>query len=86
MVNNIIKLSILSQVRSLDPRISNEYPSVHVINMLYEGLMRLGPDGEIIPGVAESVTISEDKKTYTFHIGGTEYLHQVQSGYEPLQF
>jgi len=48
-VNNIIKLSILSQVRSLDPRISNEYPSVHVINMLYEGLMRLGPDGEIIP-------------------------------------
>ncbi|MCP5504396.1 MAG: peptide ABC transporter substrate-binding protein [Chlamydiales bacterium] len=64
----IIKLSILSQVRSLDPRISNEYPSVHVINMLYEGLMRLGPQGEIIPGVAESFTISEDQKTYTFHL------------------
>ncbi len=65
---NIVKLSILSQVRSLDPRISNEYPSVHVINMLYEGLMRLGPNGEIIPGVAESVSISEDQKTYTFYL------------------
>ncbi len=66
--NRVIKLSILSQVRSLDPRISNEYPSVHVINMLYEGLMRLGPDGEIIPGVAEFVEISKDQKTYTFHL------------------
>lgn len=64
----VIRLSILSQVRSLDPRISNEYPSVHLINMLYEGLMRLGPNGEIIPGIAESFTISEDRKTYTFHL------------------
>lgn len=65
---NIVHLSILSQVRSLDPRISNEYPSVHVINMLYEGLMRLGPKGEIIPGVAKSIEISEDQKTYKFHL------------------
>ncbi|MDJ0652030.1 MAG: peptide ABC transporter substrate-binding protein [Simkaniaceae bacterium] len=30
--------------------------------------MRLGPKGEIIPGVAESFTISEDQKTYTFKL------------------
>ena len=63
-----VNISFLSSVRSLDPRISNEYPSCHIINMIYEGLMRLGPDGAITPGVAASYTISEDHKTYTFHL------------------
>ncbi|MCB1085382.1 MAG: peptide ABC transporter substrate-binding protein, partial [Chlamydiia bacterium] len=63
-----VRLSILAPVRSLDPRISNEYPSVHVMNMLYEGLMRLGPDGEILFGAAESVTLSKDQCIYTFHL------------------
>ncbi|MCP5506532.1 MAG: peptide ABC transporter substrate-binding protein [Chlamydiales bacterium] len=74
-----VHLSIISQVRSLDPRISNEYPTVHIINMLYEGLMRLGPTGEIEPGVAESYEISDDMRTYTFHLKDT-----VWSNGDPL--
>ncbi|MDJ0651505.1 MAG: ABC transporter substrate-binding protein [Simkaniaceae bacterium] len=30
--------------------------------------MRLGPKGEVVPGVAESFTISENQKTYTFKL------------------
>ncbi len=67
-ISRVINLAIGSNVRSLDPRISSEGPSYHIINMLYEGLMRLGPNGEILPGAAESVTVSEDKRTYTFHL------------------
>ncbi len=63
-----IKLAIASPVRSLDPGVGVESPSCHLIKMLYEGLMRVGPKGEIIPGVAESFTTSEDQKTYTFKL------------------
>ncbi|WP_194847970.1 peptide ABC transporter substrate-binding protein [Candidatus Neptunochlamydia vexilliferae] len=65
---NIVRIPIGSPIRSFDPRISNVYPSAHIINMLYEGLMRLGPNGEILPGAAESVTISEDQTVYTFYL------------------
>lgn len=64
----VVHLSIISQVRSLDPRISNEYPTVHIINMLYEGLMRLGPNGEINLGAAQSFEVSENQRVYTFHL------------------
>ncbi len=63
-----INIAIESPIRSLDPRISNEYPSAHVVRMLFEGLMRLGPDGSIISGIAESYELSDDQKTYTFHL------------------
>ena len=65
---NVVTLAVTSEIRSLDPRISVYSPSVHLIRMLYEGLMRLGPNGEILPGMAESVTLSEDQKTYTFQL------------------
>lgn len=64
----MVNLSIIAPIRSLDPRISNESPCTHVITMLFEGLMRLGPHGDILPGVAESVDISDDMCTYTFHL------------------
>lgn len=71
--NKTVHISILAPVRSLDPRISSSSPSNHVINMLYEGLMRVGPDGEVIPGVAKSVAISEDQTIYTFHLRDSKW-------------
>lgn len=35
---------------------------------VYEGLTRFAPDGAILPGLAESWTISDDGKTYTFKL------------------
>ena len=35
---------------------------------LFEGLTRIGSKGEVLPGLAESWTISEDGKTYTFNL------------------
>ena len=67
-LNQILNLSILSDVRSLDPRVGNDYPSALIIKMLYEGLMRMGSDGKITKGIADSYDISDDQKTYTFHL------------------
>ncbi len=45
------------------------YTGPHVIyTMIYEGFVEYGKDGEIIPALAESWDISEDGKTYTFHL------------------
>jgi peptide/nickel transport system substrate-binding protein len=35
---------------------------------VYEGLVQVDQEGEIQPGLAESWEISEDRKTYTFHL------------------
>ena len=64
----IVNIPCSSVIRSLNPRISNDYPAAHVILALFEGLMRLGPNGELVLGVADSYEISENKKTYTFYL------------------
>jgi len=63
-----VNVAIASCVRSLDPRIGNEYPSAFVIRMLYEGLMRMGEEGKLFPGMASSYDVSQDKTRYTFHL------------------
>ncbi|MFD9896769.1 ABC transporter substrate-binding protein [Mesorhizobium sp. UC22_110] len=35
---------------------------------IFEGLTRIGPNGEVLPDLAESWTISEDGKVYTFKL------------------
>lgn len=37
-------------------------------SLIFSGLTRLGPAGEILPDLAESWEISEDGRTYTFHL------------------
>ena len=66
--NRFVNLAIGAPLRSLDPRIGNDTPTNQVISMLFEGLMCLGPKGEILPALAQSYDISEDKCTYTFHL------------------
>jgi ABC-type transport system substrate-binding protein len=49
-----------------------------VDNSIYEGLIRVDTDtGEILPGLAESWEISEDKLTYTFHLRKGVLFHEV---------
>lgn len=63
-----LRISLQSEVRSLDPNIGIDYPSVFVVRMLFEGLMSTGLDGKVIPGIAESYEISDDLKFFTFHL------------------
>ncbi|MCB1107042.1 MAG: peptide ABC transporter substrate-binding protein [Chlamydiia bacterium] len=63
-----LRLCVDHPIKTLDPHIGTASPSIHVIKMLYEGLMVRMVDGELKKGVAEDYTISEDKKTYTFFL------------------
>lgn len=52
----------------LDPQIVESNEAVMIVRNCMEGLVRLGENGEIIPGAADSWDISADGKVYSFHI------------------
>ena len=68
-----LKISLPRPTSLLDPRIGTDRTSGIVIKMLYEGLVRIDPNGNPSLALAESVDISTDKKTYTFHLRQTKW-------------
>lgn len=59
---------IESDPECLDPQIADNASAKAVINNCFEGLTRIGSDGNVIPGAAERWTVSENRLEYTFYI------------------
>jgi oligopeptide transport system substrate-binding protein len=57
-----------SEWSSLDPHVNFDAAAGWIMMDAYEGLITFGPGGVIQPGAAESWDVSEDGKTYTFHL------------------
>ncbi len=69
----ILRLSLNAPINSLDPRIGGDAISSIFLKMLFEGLMRIGPDGKLQNAIAEKVEISEDRQTYLFYLRPTQW-------------
>jgi oligopeptide transport system substrate-binding protein len=54
--------------RTLDPLMNQDVPGTMVAQDLFEGLVRAGPSGNLVPGVAERWESSIDARTWTFHL------------------
>lgn len=65
---NILRIAADDDPQTLDPRKVRDLASATYMHMLFEGLMQVDAEGTIIPGIAEAVDISNDQKTYTFHL------------------
>jgi peptide/nickel transport system substrate-binding protein len=52
---------------------ANNWPEV--MRMVYNGLTDYGPNGELVPGVAKSWTVSEDGETFTFQLSPGVLFH-----------
>ena len=52
----------------LDPQIISDVGARNIILNCFEGLVTLGANGEIIPGMAEKWDVSSDGKTYVFYL------------------
>ncbi|MER2124716.1 MAG: peptide ABC transporter substrate-binding protein [Exiguobacterium indicum] len=63
-----VTLVSTTDVPQLDPTKTTDSTSIIVTNNVFEGLYRLDGDNKPTPGIAESVEVSEDKKTYTFKL------------------
>ncbi|MGN0571158.1 MAG: peptide ABC transporter substrate-binding protein [Candidatus Fimenecus sp.] len=61
-------MPITDEPQSLDPQIADSNAERLVASNCYEGLVRVGENGEILNGVAESYTVSDDGLTYTFFL------------------
>jgi len=53
---------------SLDPHKTSTVYEAHILRDLFTGLTAVDAKAEVIPGAAESWTVSDDKKVYTFKL------------------
>lgn len=58
----------VNEIATLDPALAGEQQSVMVIKLIYAGLVRLDDNLEVQPDGAERWDVSEEGKTYTFHL------------------
>ncbi len=63
-----LRMSMSREPQSLDPRKGAEVVSASLHFLLFEGLTRFNADWTVSLSSAETVDISEDKKTYCFHL------------------
>ena len=58
----------LDEFSSVDPQIVEDVSGSDVVRDLFEGLFSQDAKGNLVPGVATSYDVSDDKLTYTFHL------------------
>lgn len=63
-----INLPYIAEIPTMDVTKATDSESMNVMRNVFEGLYTLGEDNKLIPGVAKSYDVSDDKKTYTFHL------------------
>ncbi len=64
----VIRYMIPGEPKSLDPAVGNETYANAILYHQFEALVREDAQGTIQPAAAASWTISEDRRTYTFHL------------------
>jgi len=62
-------------ITSLDPAFARDLEIMWATNQLFDGLVELNDSLEIIPSVAKSYSISEDRLTYTFILRDDVFFH-----------
>lgn len=64
----MLRISLPEDIRSLDPAFAFENNSSHIVNMVFEGLMRRGVDDVPQLAIAKNIDISRDQTHYVFHL------------------
>ncbi len=72
---SIFRYNQASGIGSLDPIFAKDQATIWACNQLFNGLVQLNKDLEVIPSIAKSWEISEDAKRYTFHLRKDVYFH-----------
>lgn len=68
--DTLVLADAIDDIVSIDPHEAFEFSGLDLTNNLYDTLIELDPTkpGELVPGLAESWSVSEDGQTYTFKI------------------
>jgi peptide/nickel transport system substrate-binding protein len=65
-------------ITSLDPAFARDLEIMWATNQLYDGLVEITNDLQIIPCIARSWNISDDLTTYTFYIRDDVFFHDSE--------
>ena len=77
--NKIFRYNQTGGLTSLDPAFANKRANIWAVTQLYNGLFRFGRSNRVSPDLVNKWEVTEDGKTYTFHIkkGIKFHRHQV---------
>ena len=68
-----LSVMLSTNVMSLDTNLATDGESFEVNADCIDGLMQMDADGAAVPAIAESYDLSEDGKTYTFHLRDAQW-------------
>lgn len=71
--SHTLRMNISREPSTMDPRQGSELIGSTLHFMLFEGLVRLNSDNSLTLAQAKSVEISDDRKTYIFHLRKTNW-------------
>lgn len=71
--SNVVRINLGNDPTTLDPRAARDLQSIAVMKMLFEGLTRVGLSDQPELALANSVEISADLKTFTFHLRDSKW-------------
>ncbi len=71
----IFRYNEVTGITSLDPAAANNLENIWAVNQLFNGLVQLDDNLNVLPSIASSWTISEDAKVYTFKLREDVFFH-----------
>src|SRR5262245_12891855 len=72
---NIFHYNEQTGIASLDPAFAKNQSIMWAVHQLYNTLVEVDQNLNIVPSIAKSWEISEDRKTYTFHLRKDVFFH-----------
>ena len=75
-IENVFRYNEYSNISSLDPVYSSTLRNIWPCNQIFNGLVKMDENLNIVADIAEQWTISEDKKVYRFKIRDDVYFHE----------
>lgn len=63
-----LRANLSTEPPSLNPYLEHDNISHLVVSALFDALVRVNPEGDLVPSIAERYTVSENKQVYTFYL------------------
>ncbi|MCO5233750.1 MAG: ABC transporter substrate-binding protein [Chitinophagales bacterium] len=73
--HQVFKLNLNAGLSSLDPAFSKDQSTMWMCNQLYNGLLQLDDELNVIPSISKHYEISDDGLVYTFYLRDDVYFH-----------
>ena len=66
---------VVGNPRFINPVLAVSEADKNLVALLYSGLVRITPEGDVENDLADEIIISEDRRTYTIHISQDAHFH-----------